>query len=146
VADADRPVFSHGLAQDWVDRGLARRPAGDAVLFWVASRCPNEVRDAYLWTEFYNRRAARAVHAGSRSFASLRSGQVHVVEGGRLVDEHGRPVRASYVVAPPGVELRGRGLAEGTSSGLGLWSVNGPLAVRGARTDADLAAMACAPG
>ena len=147
VADADRPVFSDGLARDWIDRGLAGRPPGEAVLFWVASdSCPNEVRDAYLWSEFFNRRAARAVHAGGRSFASLRSEPVHVADGGRLVDERGRPVRAAYVIAPPGVELRGRRLGEGTSSGLGLWSVNGPVALSGARNDADLAAVACAPG
>jgi hypothetical protein len=55
----------------------------------------------------------------------------------------GRALRPDYVVAPPGLELRGRSLARGTLAGLRLWRTEVPLRVANGRSNAGAIAVAC---
>ena len=65
--------------------------------------------------------------------------------GAFLVEPDGVPLEAEYVYTQPGIELEGRRVATGTTAGLVLWEVNGPVRAPGVTTNEELAAAACAP-
>jgi hypothetical protein len=147
VADADRPVFSGRLSAEatWVDDVV---PSGSSVsTLWVSSaQCPAGMRDAFIWTEFFNGRVGRAAHDGT-PYLPITSAAVHVGSGGVLRTANGRHLQAAFVVAQPGIRIRGRLLASGTRWHLGLWRVRGDVVVRGVGSTAALEAGACrAPG
>jgi hypothetical protein len=52
-------------------------------------------------------------------------------------------LEADYVVAQPGVRVRGRRLAEGTNARLVLWDTSGAVRVDGAASTGDLVRAAC---
>lgn len=145
IADADRQVFQARTArfESWVDREV---PHGTTVttLYVSSERCAS-VREAFLFTEFFNARVGAGAHVGGASSNSVPSHEVHVAGGGEVVESSGRPLVADVVLAPPGVQLRGRSLAEGTAARLVLWRVDGPVSIVGAGSDEELLALAC-PG
>jgi hypothetical protein len=62
-----------------------------------------------------------------------------------LVDPGGERLVADYVYTQPGIALDGRKVAGGTTAGLVLWEVRGPVRVPGVGSNAALAAAACPP-
>jgi hypothetical protein len=146
VADADRKVFLGAPGGSaWVDELVP--PGAAATTLWVPSpRCPGDMRDDFIWTEFFNRRVTRAAHVGDSPFVPVNSTPVSVGRDGTLRIADGSPLRAAYVIAPPGVRLQGHVLGSGTKLRLRLWRVTGGDAVMvAAATDSALEAAACAP-
>ena len=146
VVDADRPVFARRSPDlvSWADRLLP--PGAQATTLWISGTpCPEAVRDAYIWTEFFDARVLGAAHVGESSFSPVGSVQVTVGRDGSLRRSDGRLLRADYVIVPPGVALRGRVLGRGTTSRLRLWRVAGRVVVVDATSDAGLAGAACNP-
>ncbi len=144
VADADRPVFPSGSSDSWpwVDDAV---PHGAKVTtIWLPSAaCPPSVKDAFIWTEFFNERVENAVDVGGASYVAASSDEAHVDRDGALRRVGGEELQAEYVVAPPGVRLRGTLVGEGTADRLGLWRVQGPVVAVGVHSDQDLVAAAC---
>jgi hypothetical protein len=146
VADADRQVFLGAPGGSaWVDELVP--PGAAATTLWVPSaRCPGDMRDDFIWTEFFNRRVTRAAHVGDSPFVPVYSTAVGVGHDGTLHSADGSPLRAAYVIAPPGVRLRGHALGSGTRLRLRLWRVTDGDPVRvAAATDSALETAACAP-
>lgn len=146
MIDGGRAVFSPrtSAAERWVDRAV---PAGaEVTTLWIGSgRCRGSlVREAFLWTEFFNERLKVGARIGSPSSDSLRFHEVRVDPAGRLVLASGHVLAARLVVTPPGLDVDGRLIASGTAVGLRLWETSGSIRLRGARSDADAIRRACA--
>jgi hypothetical protein len=124
----ERDVFrGTELERLWIDE---RVPAGAAVTM-LESTCEDAVleRDSYFLTEFFND-SVEGVLALARENPDARIGG----DGG-VVLEDGRPLESEFVVAPPGLRLDGREVASGTSVGLVLWEVAGPVRVVAQRVE-----------
>jgi hypothetical protein len=145
IIDGGRPVFSPrtAAAEGWVDGAV---PAGaDAATLWIGSgNCRNTlVRDAFLWTEFFDERVGIGAAIGAPSSDSLRFHEVRVDRSGALRLASGQPFAAQFVVAPPGIVLAGRVVATGTTAGLRLWQTSGAVRLRGVTSAAEAIRRAC---
>ncbi len=141
----ENAVFSSGFENHaWIDELL---PSGSRVtkLYLDSERCPTSAltRHALYLTEFFNARVDRAAYIDDSIPDGLPIDQVDVGPGGRLLLPSRGPLIADYVYTQPGLELDGRQLGRGTAANLVLWEVDGPVVVRGARTDADLHTADC---
>jgi hypothetical protein len=119
----------------WVDRAVAGN--GDVTMLTTGACGDPEVRTAFFVTEFFNASIHRAVHVGPLPEA-LPSERVRIDRSGRVATASNAPVRLGYVVAPPGIRLDGALVAEGSSVGLALWRVDGPVRVGDRRSIAAL--------
>jgi hypothetical protein len=108
---------------------------------FVARRCTGVERGASTLTDFFNRSVRDAITIGGEGPAA--GVGAYVQADGRVTRADGRPLGARYVVAQPGVTLRGRVLARGTPARLVLWEVQLPLRVAPVRTEEQLAAGGC---
>jgi hypothetical protein len=145
VVDANRPVFGSSSVRDlsWVDRIVPSRMSV-TTLYVGSDRCAHSaVRDAFLWTEFFNDRIGAGAHLGAVSSNGVPSDEIRVGTDGRVLKASGRPLEADVVLAPPGISLHGRLLGRGTEPALGLWLVDGPVSIVGATSTSDLVASAC---
>ena len=143
IAAPEDAVFAGGLDRAWIDERL---PADAAVtkLYLESDACPTSARTrhALFLTEFFNSTVDRAAYIGDSVPDGLPIERVEV-ENGLLVLPDGEPLVADYVFTQPGIELRGRRLASGTSAGLVLWETDGPARVTNARTTADVRTADC---
>ncbi len=146
VADADRNVFSDNRAAtwSWVDGAV---PSGKSVTdVYVDSGPCLALRDAFRWTEFFNGRIGPVLRLGLPAPPGVVTDgtDARIDADGIVRTLDGRPVRPGYVVAPPGLALRGRRVARGTVAGLPLWKIEGALRVANARSNAQAVAVSCA--
>jgi hypothetical protein len=149
IIDAEEEKVFAGAFDNrsWVDDAL---PEGGSVtkLYLASAACPASARTnhALYLTEFFNARVERAAYIDDSVPDGLPIDRVDVGPGGRLVKEDGAPLEADYVYTQPGLELAGEKLGTGTTAGLVLWRVDGPVTVPGAQTNADLRTTSCPAG
>jgi hypothetical protein len=110
----------------WVDE---RVPEGSTVTQLTAiGPCSNsDARYTRYLVEFFNRRVVEVVHLREQPDA-LPDERGAVAADGTVFAARG-PLRAAYVVAPEGLGVRGRPLAEETTVPLVLTRVDGPVRV-----------------
>lgn len=145
MADApEDAVFRGGLSRSWIDDRLPE-DASVTKLYLVSTRCPASAQTwhALYLTEFFNARVERAAYIDDSVPDGLPIKRVDVASGGRLVGEDGSTLVADYVYTQPGIELDGEKLASGTTAGLVLWRIDGPVTVPGARANDDLRTADC---
>jgi hypothetical protein len=124
-----------GLERRWVDELV---PEGATVtLFQSVCEEATLERDSYLLTEFFNSSIVDVVQIGGE----FPTGRIDGV--GQALLNSGKALQADHVVAQPGVPIRGRRLGSGTSAGLVLWEINGPVRIDGAASSGDLVRRAC---
>jgi hypothetical protein len=143
-ADADLDVFANDrpATWSWVDRAVP----GDASvtdLFVEPGPCLMVNTGAFRWTEFFNERVSPVIRLGVPEGITTDGRSARIGRDGVVRTLDGRPVVPGYVVAPPGLLLRGGLIARGTLAGLRLWRVDGPLLVRNARSNADAIGVSC---
>jgi hypothetical protein len=128
----------------WVDEALG--PSARVTSLYVSAPCARGAWSStgLLMTEFFNRSVVRAVHVVDRDGSLLPSTDARVSAAGTIFRESGGELEADAVLAPAGVELRGRRLAVGTTVPLVLWRVGGPVRLARARTAAELQESVCA--
>jgi hypothetical protein len=149
IIDAEEEkVFAGAFdSRSWVDDLL---PDGARVtkLYLDSAGCPAtaRTRHALYLTEFFNERVHRAAYIDDSIPDGLPIDRVDVGPGGGLLKEDGEPLVADYVYTQPGLELAGEKIGTGTTAGLVLWRVDGPVTVPGARTNADLRTTSCPAG
>ena len=117
----------------------------DVTVFIAHASCveADQARRAALETDYFNRSVLRVVAANQGEGRSVPS-SVTVRPDGSLFTRSGHAIAAEYVVAPPGVVVRGRRLATGMSVGLGLWYVGGGrVRLANAHSEHDLYAIVC---
>jgi hypothetical protein len=110
----------------WVDRAVP----DDAEVATLTPGVSIETRDALRLTEFFNASIGPAYDFGGGYAPTLASEKVRVA-GGRVVVSDTGEIAAEWVVAPRGLELVGDVEAEGTTEGLRLWHVEGPVRLVG---------------
>ena len=110
----------------WVDR----RVPDDANVATLSGGVPVATRDALRLTEFFNASVGRAYDLAGGYAPTLASDAVRITSDGRVVGDTGE-VDADWIVAPEGLELVGDVVGEGTTAGLRLWHVRGPVRVSG---------------
>jgi Dolichyl-phosphate-mannose-protein mannosyltransferase len=118
----EREVFDGtALERRWVDE---RVPEGATVTV-LDSSCEDAPlqRDSFFLTEFFNGSIEDVVAFGGDA------PRARIEADGVVVLEDGTPLEAEYVVAQPRVQLDGRELGSGTSTGLVLWEVGEPVRV-----------------
>jgi hypothetical protein len=147
--DAPENAVFEGTASNrsWIDEAL---PKGARVtkLYFDGPECPTPgvARHGFYLTEFFNSRVKRAAYVGTSVPDGLPIVHVNVgAQGVFLVDPGGDPLLADYVYTQPGIVLDGRKVTTGTTAGLVLWEVRGPVRVPGVGSNAALAAAACPP-
>jgi hypothetical protein len=146
IVDAEEEKVFAGAFDNrsWIDDGL---PQGARVtkLYLDSPGCPASARTrhALYLTEFFNERVHRAAYIDDSIPDGLPIDRVDVGPGGRLVKEDGEPLVADYVYTQPGLGLQGEKLGTGTTAGLVLWRINGPVSVPGAGSDADVRTDDC---
>jgi hypothetical protein len=145
--DAPENAVFEGTASNrsWIDEQL---PADARVtkLYFDGPSCPSSrvTGHALYLTEFFNERVKRAAYIGTSVPDGLPIAHVNTGAGGVfLVDPGGEQLVADYVYTQPGIALDGRKVAGGTTAGLVLWEVRGPVRAPGVGSNAELAAAAC---
>ena len=140
VADRWAEVLP-GEERSWLDE---RVPAGRSVTALAAvEHCADFApRDGLYLTEFFNSSLSRIAHVGTPP-DGLPADDAHVRPDGLVTLPSGQPLVADHVLAQPGVRLRGRRIAEGTTARLALWEVAGTVRIIGAGSEEELAAVAC---
>jgi hypothetical protein len=143
--DADLRVFANNRPStwSWVDRAV---PDGARVtnVFVDSGRCEPVNHGAFRWTEFFNGSIAPVIRLGVPAGITTDGRSARITTGRVIRTLDGEPVRAQYVVAPPGLSLRGRVIARGTLSNLALWHVGGIVRTRNAHSNAQAVVIACA--
>jgi hypothetical protein len=137
-------VFAGGLERAWIDDAV---PEGAQVMkvYIESDACPSSAltRHGLFLTEAFNSAIDRAVFVGDSAPDGLPAERVDVGSDGWLRYSSRSPLLAEYVFTQPGIELRGEKVATGTAAGLVLWRVNGPVAVPGAGSNADVKTVDC---
>jgi hypothetical protein len=146
VKDADLDVFADNRAAtwSWVDHAV---PSGAEVSDVVVESAPCSPinRSAFRWTEFFNERITPVLRIGIPETATTDGRSVRIADDGTVRTLEGEPVQAEYAVAAPGIKLRGRAIASGTTSDLRLWRIGGVLHFDNAYSNAQALTVAC-PG
>ncbi|TMK26888.1 MAG: hypothetical protein E6G64_13730 [Actinobacteria bacterium] len=147
VKDADLKVFADNRPStwSWVDRVV---PAGRRVadVFVESGRCLPLNTGAFRWTEFFNERIGPVFRLGVPVALVTDGKNARIANDGVVRTLDGRAVTPDYVVAPPGLALRGQELARGALAGLRLWKVDRPLRVLNATSNARATEVACSQG
>jgi Dolichyl-phosphate-mannose-protein mannosyltransferase len=143
ITDNNQGVFAkeNSASRDWIDRTV---PKSQSVTILSVQRpgCGDRLAYASLLSEFFNDRVDAMPTLGGPSFGGLPPETVHVDRDGRLLDSSGAPLHAPWLVAPPGVKIRGERAARGTLERLVLWRVRGEVRVQ-AHSDRQVEAQAC---
>jgi len=144
VGAPEDAVFAGGLERAWID-DLLPKDAVVTKLYIESKRCPTSAltRHALFLTEFFNSTVDRAAYIGDSVPDGLPIQRVDVGPHGVLRLSSGDSLTADYVYTQPGIELRGRRLADGTAAGLVLWRVDAPVTVVGASTNEDVRTADC---
>jgi hypothetical protein len=142
----ENAVFAGSASnRSWIDETLPRA-ARVTKLYVDSPACPTSgvTRHALYLTEFFNGRVKRAAYVDDSVPDGLPIERVDVAGDGTFVTAPDTPLEAEYVVTQPGIELEGRRLATGSTAGLVLWEIHGPVRAIGARSSADLRTRDCA--
>ncbi|MBA3734351.1 MAG: hypothetical protein H0W90_03995 [Actinobacteria bacterium] len=141
IAASHWGVFSGRSSAEraWVDSVPAAR---DVMILAIGAPGCSRLGSAYPLTEFFNDRVAQVAQPGQVIDYGLSTQQVTIGAEGVVRHSTGRPLTASWLVLPPGIEARGTRVAEGTRQHLTLWHVAGPVVLR-AYSPAEVAARAC---
>ena len=140
----ENAVFAGAFDEDrtWIDDALPSDVRVTKV--YVDTACTSALtRHARYLTEFFNSAVERAAYIGDSIPDGLPIERVDVGPDGTLLLPSGEPLVANYVYTQPGLEPEGDRVATGTAAGLVLWRVDGPVVVRGARSNEDLARVGC---
>lgn len=140
----ENAVFAgaHAGERTWIDDRLP--PGARVTKLYVDTGCGSALqRHALYLSEFFNARVHEGAFVGDTVPDGLPSAQVDVARDGRLLVRGDGPLAAEYVYTQPEVPLAGEPLARGTAAGLVLWRVQGPVRVRGARSNAALRTAGC---
>jgi Dolichyl-phosphate-mannose-protein mannosyltransferase len=143
IEDNNGDVFGSdtAAARSWIDRVV---PGDESVtMLDIQPSCQRRLSYAYLLTEFFNDRVDSMSQVGVPAYGGLPKDTVDVNDAGRLVQSDGRILRARWIVAPSGVKVFGRPVAEGTVDHLVLWHVPDGDVELAARSNAQAAAQAC---
>jgi hypothetical protein len=144
VKDANLKVFANDRPStwSWVDHVV---PAGKRVadVFVESSRCLPLNTSAFRWTEFFNERIGSVYRLGVPVTQVTDGTNAQITSDGIVRTLDGKPVSPAYVVAPPGLVLRGRVIARGALAGLQLWKLDGPVHVLDASSNAEAVAVSC---
>jgi hypothetical protein len=142
--DADLHVFANDKPStwSWVDRAV---PDGARVtdVFVDSGRCSPINTGAFRWTEFFNASIAPVIKLGVPANVVTDGRPARIGADGVVRTLQGEPVRAQYVVAPPGLELDGEVVAHGALARVALWRVQGAVRVRNTHSNAGAVAVAC---
>jgi hypothetical protein len=140
----ENAVFAGSFSgnKTWIDDALDDR-ARVTKLYADVPCGSTVIRHALYLTEFFNSSVDRAAYVGSSVPDGLPISPVAVAPDGRLLLPTGKALVADHVYTQPGLELKGTRVAQGTAAALVLWRVEGSVAVRGARSNGDLADAAC---
>ena len=138
----ENAVYAGGLDKTWVDDAVGREARVTKLYLYTTCGSATERHALYL-TEFFNASVVKAAMIGELLPDGLPIESFDVGAGGALRLPTGEPLRAEYVYTQPGLELRGTRVAVGTAAELALWRVGGPVAVRGASSNAELERLAC---
>jgi hypothetical protein len=140
----ENAVYAGGRSDEktWIDDAL---PEGVSVTkAYVDVPCGSAVvRHALYLSEFFNSSVQEAAFVDDSVPDGLPIERVDVGRDGRLLLASGEPLVADYVYTQPGLELEGERVATGTAAELVLWRTDGPVVVRGARSNEELARLAC---
>ncbi len=119
--------------------------AADVTVLVVHAQClrADTERFATLETDYFNRSVRRMVWVNEGEGGDVGPSSLTVLADGRLVSRSGHAVTARYLVAPPGVVVRGRRLGAGMAASLVLWDVAGPVRFENAHSDRQLFATSC---
>ncbi len=144
IRDNNGNVFESqsSASRSWIDRIV---PADESVTLLQVQPfgCQRRLGYAYVLTEFFNDRVDSTPQLGVAPYGGLPTETVHVSDSGRLVARGGRFLTAHWIVSPPGVEVRGTPVAEGTTDRLVLWRVHGSRVKVLARSDRQVESEAC---
>jgi len=144
VKDADLRVFANDRPStwSWVDRVV---PAGERVsdVFVDSGPCLPVNTSAFRWTEFFNERIGPVYRLGVPETLVTDGTNARIAAAGVVQTLDGKSVVPNYVVGPPGLEFRGRQIAQGALAGLRLWKIDGPLRVLNADSNAHAVEVAC---
>jgi hypothetical protein len=147
VRDADLKVFADNRPStwSWVDHVV---PEGQRVadVFVDSGRCLPLNTSAFRWTEFFNERIGPVYRLGVPVTKVTDGTNARIGADGAVQTLDGKPVTPAYVVAPPGLAVRGAQVARGALAGLRLWKVDGDLRVLDARSNAEAVDVACKEG
>jgi hypothetical protein len=146
--DAPENAVFEGAASNrsWIDEQL---PADAHVtkLYLDSPSCAASgvTRHGLYLSEFFNGAVKRGAYIGDSIPDGLPIEQVNVGRDGTFViAPGGQPLVADYVYTQPGIELEGRQLGTGTTAGLVLWQVDGPVRASRASSNAELRTRDCA--
>ena len=122
----------------WVD-DIVSPGASVTKLYLAPKSCPYTelTRHALFLTEFFNSSVDRVAGLDDSVADGLPAESVGVGPNGRLVLDDGRALTAEYVVAQPGIALRGRELAHASGADLVLWQTGGPVVLADPGADLD---------
>lgn len=135
-------VFAGGLERSWVDAAVPENAR--VTKLYLDTPCGTAVeRHALFLTEAFNASVDRAAYVGDSTPDGLPIERVDVGPGGALLLAPGNAFEAEYVFTQRGLELAGERVTTGTNAELALWRVDGPVAVVGAESNAELAAAVC---
>lgn len=135
-------VFAGGLERSWVDAAVPENAR--VTKLYLDTPCGTAVeRHALFLTEAFNASVDRAAYVGDSTPDGLPIERVDVGPGGALLLAPGNALEAEYVFTQRGLELAGERVTTGTNAELALWRVDGPVAVVGAESNAELAAAVC---
>ncbi len=128
----DRNIFATRSRQQllWVDDATAG--ARTVVLFVGSAACRDPaVEYAYIQSEFFNASIGPVAVLGPEGMSRFGLPELRATLGetGEVLKD-GAPLSAAYVLTAPGVSIEGRIVARGTTAGLVLWQVGGPVRVR----------------
>ena len=94
--------------------------------------------NSFLVTEFFNSSIGETVLIGGEG-----SGSARLSASGEILASSRERLEADYVVAQPGIRVRGQRVGEGTQARLVLWRVEGPVGLDGVGAIEGLRSAAC---
>jgi hypothetical protein len=140
----ENAVYAGAFSNDrtWIDDALPND--GSVTKLYTYTTCGSATeRHALYLTELFNSSVDDAAMVGDLLPDGLPIERVDVGAGGTLRLRTGQPLVAEYVYTQPALEVRGTRVGEGTAARLVLWRVDGPVAVRGATSNEELARIGC---
>ena len=144
IRDSNGGIFESqsSASRSWVD-AVVPEEQSVTLLQVQPSGCQRQLGYAYMLTEFFNDRVDSMPQLGVAPYGGLPTEIVHVTRAGHLAESDGKTLKANWVVAPSGVEVRGTVVAKGTTDHLVLWRVQGEFVEMLARSNRQVESQAC---